>query len=84
MLNFPKHSFSKVYMINGLKCFRILRHHFQNFAIWHFPYISHLFLLPKHKLFIFVRKILYKSIVRSFYLRDTSSFFKHYSAAIII
>ena len=32
ILNFSKHSFSKIYMINDFKFFRILRRHLQNFC----------------------------------------------------
>ena len=42
---------------------------YKTFAIWHFPYINHLLLLSKPKLFRFVRKILYIKYRRKFVLR---------------
>ena len=69
MLNFLVHSFLCVFMINDFKLFRIIANIHIIFSICCFPYIKHLFLLSKHKLFIFAREIFNEKFSQNFILR---------------
>ena len=54
------------------------------FPIWCFPCKNDLFVLSKHKLFIFVRKVLYEKFVRTLCYEDLSSFFKKLFCVMVI